>query len=128
MKVIDFGADVWNAFFVAFERQPEETLDRYLERTFACLEEFYRQHTTDPNPSRVTFPLSEFTEEDKRNAGGNFCDFLLPMYCDVKYRIYSEKPRGLPEGINVTAHRMESRRAQVAYLKDLWEKFTPTPA
>jgi hypothetical protein len=118
MDVIDF---TWNSFFVVLHAETDESRESYLSRALDCLKEFNKTYTSVNPPIDPFWPMEGSLELLTQEH--NFCDMHLEMHCDVKYRV---KPDGIgpnPPGIWVYSHRMESRKPQVAFLKEKWEEF-----
>lgn len=109
----------WNSFVVPLERKVEETEERYSEKTFKCLEEFYKQFAESPTAN---------INHLKKATGGNFCDFYLKgiFLCDVKYNIYSDRNGRIPTGIWVHSHPDPEVKFKpmIDFVRGLWETFS----
>ena len=118
MKILEFDKSHWNVFQVILKKQ-KETEPEYLKRLLNCTKEFYTNYTIFK--PILKNPLWIFKEGE--SFGGNFADFYLEKYCDVKFNSRSNGTKDYPEGIHIHCHYITNLKPSIEFLKEKWKEF-----
>ncbi|MCP3682851.1 MAG: hypothetical protein GY861_09195 [bacterium] len=126
MRIQDL--DMWSRFYVPVPYEDEETEEQFLEKTKACLEEFFTTYTGLTDEQRkYRDPFAGCTLESLKGVIGswNFLDFDLKEInkCNVDFYVGTPQDNYGQIGIDILTVADPEKRPMVDFLREKWTEF-----